>query len=38
MRVNQDEPEAFAIPAGRKGQGRIVVSAGMLRTLKATAT
>jgi Zn-dependent protease with chaperone function len=29
----QDEPEAFAIPAGRKDQGRIVVSTGMLRTL-----
>lgn len=32
---DHDEPEAFAIPAGRKGQGRIVVSTGMLRTLDA---
>jgi Zn-dependent protease with chaperone function len=32
---DQDEPEAFAIPAGRKDQGRIVVSTGMLRTLSA---
>jgi hypothetical protein len=32
---DQDEPEAFAIPGGRKDQGRIVVSAGMLRTLRA---
>jgi Zn-dependent protease with chaperone function len=32
---DQDEPEAFAVPAGRKDQDRIVVSTGMLRTLGA---
>jgi hypothetical protein len=32
---DQDEPEAFAIPGGRKDQGRIVVSTGMLCTLSA---
>lgn len=31
--VDRTDAEAFAVPAGRRDQGRIVVSTGMLRTL-----
>ena len=31
--VDRSDPEAFALPGGRDGQGRIVLSTGMLRVL-----
>lgn len=34
--LDRSEPEAFAIPGGRREGGRIVVSAGLLRSLDAT--
>lgn len=34
--IDQPEPEAFAVPTGRDGQGKIVLSTGLLRTLDAT--
>jgi hypothetical protein len=34
--LDRSEPEAFALPAGRDEQGRIVVSSGLLRILDAS--